>query len=164
MPTHNVLFFHTRSSQHLLCAQKHRHDPEGLGGLIHPLFFRRLNTSNTTAVVYAEQQGKCSIPLCAQLPEGKQSLQEEPPLHPCLQQTPSSAGNVQQPAPRAEERPRPCPHHRCAAPALTSGVMDPQSWLMRVSWCCSVFPCMMGLRVHISAMMQPAPQRSMGGP
>lgn len=47
---------------------------------------------------------------------------------------------------------------------LTSGVMDPQSWLMRVSWCCSVFPCMMGLRVHISAMMQPAPQRSMGGP
>lgn len=71
--------------------------------------------------------------------------------------------------------PSPCPHHcftpLCSHPPqparallLTSGVMDPQSWLMRVSWCCSVFPCMMGLRVHISAMMQPAPQRSMGGP
>lgn len=46
----------------------------------------------------------------------------------------------------------------------TSGVMEPQSWLMRASWCCSVLPCMIGLRVHISAMMHPAPQRSMGGP
>lgn len=47
---------------------------------------------------------------------------------------------------------------------VTSAVMEPHSWLMRVSWCCSVFPCMMGLLVHISAMMQPPPHRSMGGP
>lgn len=51
-----------------------------------------------------------------------------------------------------------------AAWPRTSGVMEPQSWLMRASWCCSVLPCMIGLRVHISAMMHPAPHRSMGGP
>lgn len=55
------------------------------------------------------------------------------------------------------------PGARAAWPR-TSGVMEPQSWLMRASWCCSVLPCMMGLRVHISAMMHPAPHRSMGGP
>lgn len=67
-----------------------------------------------------------------------------------------------------QERLVPAPAHaaplQLPPPALTSGVMDPQSWLMRVSWCCSVLPCMMGLRVHISAMMQPPPHRSMGGP
>ena len=65
-----------------------------------------------------------------------------------------------------------------------SGTMEPQSWQINVSWCCSVLPyikiiitiqnswqivvsfntCMIGLRVHISAMMQPAPHMSTGGP
>ena len=51
-----------------------------------------------------------------------------------------------------------------STPGQTSGVMAPQSWAIKVNWCCSVLPCMIGDRVHISAMMQPAPQRSTAGP
>jgi len=154
------------------------HPPTGgLGGRVRPLLPGRLSTSNVTAVAYTEQQGKRSVPLRTQLPGGKQHFQELP-QPPRQQWAHSSARSTQQPVHRAGKRPGsarsqtlPTPPHlssclpqlACAL-ALTSGVMDPQSWLMRASWCCSVFPCMMGLRVHISAMMQPPPQRSMGGP
>ena len=53
---------------------------------------------------------------------------------------------------------------RFSTPGQTSGVIAPQSWAMSVSWCCSVLPCMMGERVHISAIIHPAPHRSTGAP
>ena len=51
-----------------------------------------------------------------------------------------------------------------STPGHTSGCIAPHSCAISVSWCCSVFPCMMGDLVHISAMIQPAPHMSTGGP
>lgn len=46
----------------------------------------------------------------------------------------------------------------------TSGTNEPHNSDININCACSVWPCKIGRRVHISPKMHPADHRSIGGP